>query len=288
MKAKNLKFIAIIAIVLLAGFSLSCVSFSRGSLFNILIKSAPAFIKAFEDITPEQEYYIGRAVGANILGMYRIYDRDRELTLYLNKICRAITVNSQRPDIYNGYHLAILDSDEINAFATSGGHIFVTRGLIACAESEDALAGVIAHEVAHIQLQHGLKAIKNARMNQALIQTGSAAVSEALPLGELTNIFTESIGEVINTMVISGYSQTQEFEADVTAITLMAAAGYDPAGLMVMLRTLEKNYNPSGSGFGKTHPGPAQRIANAEKTLSSYKSDNSGQYRQARYSAIVK
>jgi len=288
MKAKKYFVFTAVSLILLTATLFSCSTFSTRSLFRILVKSAPSLIKAFEDITPEQEYYIGRAVGANIMSMYNVYDRDWNLILYLNRICRTITINSPRPDIYNGYHVAILDSQEINAFATSGGHIFVTRGLIACAESEDALAGVIAHEIAHIQLQHGLKAIKNSRINQALVQTGSAAVQESLNLGELTSVFTESIGEIVTTMVISGYSQTQEFEADNTALSLLADSGYDPAGLMMMLRTLERNYTGSGSGFGKTHPSPKDRIANAEKSLNQYKVTDTTQYRQARYNAAVR
>jgi len=119
---------------------------------NVLEKSAPAIQKAFEQITPEQEYYIGRAVGANILAMYKIDNSRPAMTAYVNKIANALVINSERPEIFNGYHANILDSDEINAFATSGGHIFITRGLIDSAASEDELAAVIAHEVAHIQL----------------------------------------------------------------------------------------------------------------------------------------
>ncbi|MCL2478311.1 MAG: M48 family metallopeptidase [Treponema sp.] len=282
---------AVLAAVLLIPFTLmfsSCSSLSGSQIASIIFKSAPSIMKALEDITPEQEYYIGRAVAANILEMYNIYDKDWNLVLYLNRICRTITENSDRPEIYNGYHLAILDTDEINAFATSGGHIFVTRGLIANAPSEDALAGVIAHEVAHIQLQHGLKAIKNARASQALIQTGSAVASETMNLGDLTDTFTQSIGDIVNTMVVSGYSRTQEFEADNKALSLMAAAGYDPNGLLLMLQTLQKNYNPSSGGFGKTHPSPTDRIANVQKSIGNYKVEDTTSYRQARYNAFVK
>ena len=286
MKNRKYFFIALALIITLA--VISCGSISGGTIVNALIKSAPSIMKALEDITPEQEYYIGRAVAANILSMYNIYDRDWNLILYLNRICRTITINSERPEIYNGYHLAILDSDEINAFATSAGHIFITRGLIANAPSEEALAGVIAHEVAHIQLKHGLNAIKNARASQALVQTGAAVASETMNLGELTDVFTQSIGDIVNTMVVSGYSQKQEFEADGKALSLMAASGYDPNGLMLMLRTLEKNYTPSGSGFGKTHPSPSDRIKNAEKLLTQYKVPDTQSYRQARYNAFVK
>ena len=286
MKArKNFIFILLIP---LAMMFFSCSTLSGGQIANIIIKAAPSILKALEDITPEQEYYIGRAVSANILGMYRIYDKDWNLILYLNKICGAIVVNSPRPDIYNGYHVAILDTEEINAFASPGGHIFITRGLLACTDSEDSLAGVIAHEVAHIQLQHGLKAIKSARASQALVQTGAAIADEAMNLGELTSTFTESIGDIVNTMVTSGYSQSQEFDADAKAIKLMAATGYDPAGLITMLRTIEKNYDNSGKGFGKTHPSPTQRITNAEKTLKSNIVADTKAARTARYKAAVR
>jgi predicted Zn-dependent protease len=251
--------------------------------------SARAISSAAEEITPEQEYYIGRAVAANILSSYKVWNGKPALTSYLNLICTAITINSPRPDIYNGYHVAILDSNEINAFATSGGHIYVTRGLINAAQSEDALAGVIAHEVAHIQLKHGIKAIRNSRITQALIVTGAAAAGAVtgMDVNQLTDVFNESIGEIVTTMINNGYSQTQEFEADNTAMKLMASAGYSPSGLIDMLRELAKVQTGS-SGFGKTHPTPAQRISNAERSVKSYNVTNTHTYRQNRFKTAVK
>jgi len=250
--------------------------------------SARAIGTAAEEITPEQEYYIGRAVAANILGSYKLWNGNTALTAYLNQICKAITINSPRPDVYNGYHTAILDSNEINAFATSGGHIFVTRGLINAAKSEDALAGVLAHEIAHIQLKHGIKAIRNSRITQALLVTGSAAASAAgMNITQLTDVFKESVGEIFQTMVSSGYSQVQEFEADTTAMSLMAAAGYKPQGLIDMLNAL-KSVQTSSSGFGKTHPTPAQRITNAEKTVKTHRVADTSSSRTTRFTASTK
>ena len=251
-------------------------------------QSAKAIGSAVEEITPEQEYYIGRAVAANILGTYRLYNANAALTTYLNHICAAITINSPRPDVFNGYRVAILDSPEINAFATSGGHIFVTRGLISAARSEDALAGVIAHEVAHIQLQHSIKSIRNSRITQALLVTGTSAAGAAtgLNVNQLTEIFNESVGEIVQTLVTSGYSQTQEFEADNTAMSLMASAGYNPAALIEMLGALS-SVQTSGSGFGKTHPTPAQRITNAERTVRNYRVVDTS-IRQARFSTATR
>ncbi|MCL2196511.1 MAG: M48 family metalloprotease [Treponema sp.] len=255
---------------------------------DAISRSASAIGAAAEEITPEQEYYIGRAVAANILSSYKLWTGNAALTAYLNKICAAITINSSRPDVFNGYHVAILDSNEINAFATSGGHVFVTRGLINAAKSEDALASVIAHEVAHIQLQHGIKAIKNSRITQAVLTTASAAgTAVGMNVSQLTDVMKESVGEIVSTLVSSGYSQTQEFEADTTAMALMAGAGYNPASLIDILRILS-TIQTSSSGFGKTHPTPAARIANAERTVRSHNVTDTSSSRQARFTAATK
>ena len=249
-----------------------------------------AISSAAEAITPEQEYYIGRAVAANILSSYKIWNGKPALTTYLNSVCAAITINSPKPDVYNGYHVAILDSNEINAFATSGGHIFVTRGLINAAKSEDALAAVIAHEVAHIQLQHSIKAIRTSRITQALIVTGASVVGavSGMNVNELTSVFNESVGEIIQTMVNNGYSQTQEFAADNTAMSLLASAGYNPSALIDMLKELNAVQSGSSGGFGKTHPTPSQRITNAEMSVGKYKVADTSSHRQSRFTTATK
>jgi predicted Zn-dependent protease len=255
-----------------------------------VVRSTDAIGRAAEDITPEQEYYIGRAVGANILTNYKIYTGSPALIAYLNKICNTIAINSPKPELYNGYHVAILDTAEINAFATSGGHIFITRGLIACTTSEDTLAAVIAHEIAHIQLQHSIKAIKTSRITQALMETGSAAATVAsneLSLGELTGIFDESVNDIVNQMVNNGYSQTQEFDADSTALSLLASAGYEPSSLVDMLKALEQNQPNHSGGFNKTHPSPDKRIANADKTLQNYTVADTRSFRTGRFKSAL-
>jgi predicted Zn-dependent protease len=306
MKTKNKAIIILLCLALFFGILYSCETLAAvtdvsaqvaGALgvidqnvANAISQSAQSIGRAAEEITPEQEYYIGRAVGANILVSYRIYNGNPALTAYLNKICAAIIINSTKPFLYNGYHVNILDTDEINAFATSGGHIFLTRGLIACANSEDALAGVIAHEIAHIQLQHGIQSIKNSRIMQALMVTGTSAVGAYVGMNvqELTSVFNETVGEIFTTLVNNGYSQIQEFEADSTALGLMAGAGYDPQGLISMLTVLQQNQRDTTRGFGKTHPTPAQRITNAQGSIGQYQVADTRSYRQARYNTAVR
>jgi len=256
---------------------------------NMISLSARAFGSAAENATPEQEYFLGRAVAANILSNYKIWDKDPELTAYLNYICGVIVINSPEPHIFNGYHVAILDSNDINAFTTSGGHIFLTRELINIAKTEDALAAVIAHEVAHNQLKHSLKAIKTSRVTQAFLLTASAGVGviTGMDAEEFANILNESVGEIMQTMVNSGYSKEHEYEADIAAMCFLAAAGYQPSGLIDMLNEL-KAVHKVGLGLSKTHPAPGQRIYFAEKALGRFTVADTRPIRQERFNEILK
>jgi predicted Zn-dependent protease len=178
---------------LLGALSLAaCTSLDMGSLINIADKSAEAVAKSFEDITPEQEYYVGRAVGANLLAQYPPYDA-AAANSYLNLLGQSLAQVSDRPETFGGYHFLVLDSAEINAFAAPGGLIFVSRGLLRCADSEDGVAAILAHEIGHVAKQHGLKAIKTARFKDAGLAIGMAAVEELGP-SELAKVTAASPG----------------------------------------------------------------------------------------------
>ena len=199
------------------------------------------------------EYAIGREVAATILSEYTLWNGNPALTDYVNRICNAIVINSPKPAVFNGYHIAILDSDMVNAFATPGGHIFITRGLVSAAKSEDALAAVIAHEIAHIQLKHGIHSLK----------TGSDTADW---LRQFTFSGAQRIAESLN----AGFSQIQEFDADISAISLLVATGYSPQGLIDMLQELEKIQGSRTGGFNRTHPSPASRLVNAKVAATRY------------------
>ena len=182
-----------------------------------------------------------------------------------------------------------MDTDEINAFATSGGHIMVSRGLIRCATSEDALAAVLAHEIAHIQSQHSLDAIQTSRVTDAITQTGYAAMN-ILTEGELrdvTNALGDVVDDIIGEMVDSGYSKSQEFEADEKALAIMAKAGYYPKAMNDMLLVLKEKSNAHG-GWGKTHPSPKDRMKNLENLYKKYSVKDSRESRQARFLEATK
>jgi len=253
------------------------------------IMSVADSVKAADSLTTENEYYMGRAVAANIAAKYPVI-KNAANDKYYNSILDAIVFNSPMPYLYNGYHLAVLDTDEINAFSTPGGHIFITRGLIGCARSEDALAGVIAHEVAHIQKRHALTSIRNARyVNLAVSGTlsGLEKSTGAVDIKELADVMGESVNEMITTLTVNGFSPSQEFEADATALSLLASAGYQPSEYLEMLQIL-KQRQQGKAGFGSTHPSPDDRIANANKTLKKYKVEDTRSFRAGRYGDISK
>ncbi len=231
-------------------------------------RSAEAVEKTFKDITPEQEYYIGRAVAATVLKTYKVYD-DPEWTHYVNVLGKALALASDKPETFGGYHFIILDTDEINAFGAPGGFIMISRGMLRCCKTEDALAAVLAHEVGHVENQHGLKAIKKGRLTSALtiLALEGAKQLGGEQLAELTKTFESSISDITSTLMNSGYSRQTEFEADRSAVKIMSRVGYQPAALVDMLREMKKNLKPGGLDFAKTHPDPDIRIAEIEKGI---------------------
>jgi len=209
-------------------------------------KSAKAVAKTFEDFTPEQEYYIGRTVGAVILDKYKPY-RNQKANAYINLIGQTLAKASDMPETFGGYHFLIQDSDEINALAAPGGLIFVTRGMLRCCRNEDAVAAVLAHEISHIQAKHGLQAIKKSRVTSAITTLGveGAKTFGGEELAQLTDTFEDSISDITATLVNKGYSRS--FEA-----------------LIDMLKVMNTQLKPGGLDFAKTHPSPKSRIADIQ------------------------
>ena len=119
-----------------------------------------------------------------------------------------------------------------------------------------------------------------------LTATAGAGAVTGLDVNELYEIFSESVGEIMHTMVNTGYSKEQEFEADIAAMYLMAYAGYHPSGLIDMLNELKKS-NTGTSGFKKTHPTPGQRIYYAERALGRFNISDTGVYRQDRFRTVM-
>ena len=285
--------LSISAALIFAGFT-SCVSLpapggdegfsTEMAVLGAITSSVESIEKASETITPEEEYYIGRSVAASIATQFPVDHGNLQMTTYLNNICETLVMNSDKPYLFKGYYVVILDTDEINAMATPGGHIFVSRGLIDCTDSEDALAAVLAHEIAHVQLGHSVSAIKASRVRSAVSSTSKAVAVTSIAVAneragvklsnkqmekvmEAVDTFSDMSNEVVKTLVNTGFSKEQEFEADKNALYILQSAGYDPYAMLDMLAQIDES--PSNSGWGSTHPSPKDRIKKVNKELAS-------------------
>ncbi len=229
-----------------------------------------AVVSATEAFTPEQEHFIGRAVAATVLSQYPALDNP-VLNTYLNTLGQALARFSERPETFGGYRFLALDSDEINAFAAPGGFILITRGMIRSATSEAMLAAILAHEIAHVQHGHGLRAVRGSRVTSAvtILAAESARHLGSEELAELTGVFEDTIGDIGATLISNGYSRAYEREADREAVAILTRAGYPPHGLIDALAAIQQGQRaqPEPAGWAKTHPPPADRIRDIERLL---------------------
>ena len=252
--------------LLTTGFSFSDITPERIGAITSTVKSIG---KASRPLAEDEEYYVGRAVAARITSTYPLY-RNSRMTDYLNLIGQTIALHTDKPTTFGGYHFALLDSPEINAFACPGGIILITRGMLDSVKSEDELAAVLAHEIGHIIHGDGIAAIQSSRWSEALMVIGSNAAREFGPkqTAQLVSLFEGSIDDVFKTLVVNGYGRDQEKAADVAALGYLAAAGYDPRGLTGYLKRLEQAGKGSKGGILATHPGTEERLENVnEATL---------------------
>jgi len=269
----------------LAGQTAGVITAEQAESIN---RTAAAVEKTYQDITPEQEYYIGRSVAATVLASYAPYD-EASLNAYLNVLGQTLALYSDKPETFGGYRFLVMATDEVNAFAAPGGLILVSRGLLRCCRSEDALAAVLAHEIGHVQSQHGLKAIKTGRFTSA----GMTLVMEAgknlagQEMAEVVKVFEGSVTDVASTLMNSGYARALENEADAAAVRILGRAGYRPEALVEVLDVMKARLASDARGFGKTHPTPESRIQHVRGLLGSRAAPAAPPVRQQRFEAAI-
>ncbi|NLI30051.1 MAG: M48 family metalloprotease [Nitrospiraceae bacterium] len=261
MTLRSLLIVGTASLIALTG----CRSFDVSSAVSLATTSAVNIAQASQTLSPEQEYYLGRAVGARILAKYPLLD-NWKLTEYVNNIGQTLVLFSEQPVTHGGYHFAVLDTMEKNAFACPGGMILITKGLIMTAQNEDELAAVIAHEIGHIVHRDGVSSIQQSRMTEALTRTGTqaAATYGGSTVATLVSVFEGSIDDVFKTIVVNGYSRSQELAADEAALSYLAKAGYEPSAVKTLLEAMRQG---TGGGMLSTHPGTDDRIVEVIKKM---------------------
>ena len=207
-------------------------------------------------ISEEREIALGNQIASNVNARVPLV-RDVPLNLYVNELGRMLASKSARPDIQ--YRFYIVDTDAVNAFALPGGHVYVNRGMIERTENVSELAGVLAHEIAHVAARHGAKNLqrqmRTSSMSTLLYQTilGRKPLldQQALKLG--------------NQLWTAAHSRSDEQEADRLAVEYLLDTGVDPNGMITLFGQLlaEERMQPHGTAsewFG-SHPNTRERIS---------------------------
>lgn len=249
--------------LLFAAFALALAMPAQAQFnLNRLLDAAKSLSQpgASGEIDEKQEIEIGREVASTLLGAAPLVPNPA-LQRYVNNIGRWLASQTERPNL--PWQFGVLDAPQLNAFATPGGFVFLTRGLVQRMRSEAELAGVLAHEIAHVVKKHHLKAIqKNAQaqvagniLSLAMQDRNSAAREKLISFG------TE--------MYARGLDKADELEADRLGVVIAARGGYDAYGLPAVLQTLQA-MNPEDSGLAlmfKTHPAPGERLDELEQKM---------------------
>lgn len=199
--------------------------------------------------TDADERKLGREIAGRLLGAAPLV-QDANLQQYVNKVGRYVAGQGARPDLE--WTFGVIDSDSVNAFAAPGGYVFVTRGLYALLTSEAELAGVLAHEIGHVNARHHVKVMQKQRavaMGQDLLskKTGSNTVKALVGNG----------AEIL----ARGLDKDSEYEADRLGVFYATRAGYDTWGLAAVLdRLTVEGHADKLSLLYKTHPLPTARL----------------------------
>jgi predicted Zn-dependent protease len=214
-------------------------------------------------MSPSKEREVGAEQHPKLLVEFGgVYDEKPELNAYITAIGERLHRVSEMPK--TKFTFTIVNSDTVNAFALPGGYVYVTRGLMALANSEAEVAGVMAHEVGHVTARHTAK-----RYNRAVLTTLGAAV-----LGAAVGAEAGQIAQLGAAAYVQGYSRDQEFESDQLGVRYLARAGYDPRGMSDFLATLQANSKlaakiagrdgkePQSSLFS-SHPRTPERVKRA-------------------------
>ena len=179
------------------------------------------------EITTEQEVAMGREVAAKMISYFKVFD-NKQAAAYVRKVGQAVALQSERLDL--SYHFEVLDTDAVNAFATPGGFIFVTRGLLENLKTEAELAGVLGHEVGHVAGRHIVREIQRGKA----IQVGADVAQE---FTEGSQFLEDLARQILTRLIDRGLSPKDEHDADRRGVNYAHAAGYRPDGLKSFLET---------------------------------------------------
>jgi len=215
------------------------------------------------EVTEAEEVQMGAGIASHLLGAAPLV-ADAEMQRYVNRVGRWLASQTERANLK--WHFGVIDDADINAFTTPGGYVLITKGLFYKLRNESELAGVLAHEIAHVVQRHHLKAISK--------NSGKEALGGLLQLlaDNRGNYDSQRIANALkgaSEVFIRGLDKEDEFEADRMGVVIAARAGYTPYGLVGVLQTLAATGSnaPTLALMTKTHPLPSARLDMLEAAM---------------------
>lgn len=218
------------------------------SIFELLLRGVQ--IIQLSTISDRQEVALGKQINDQLVSSdVKLYN-DRAINNYVNEIGQSLVPYSDRPDI--PYTFQVVDSDQVNAFATMGGYVYVTTGLMKAADNEAQLASVIGHEIGHIASRHSLEQMREMAVAQGVISAAGIDQNAAVNIG-------------VELALRRPNSRQDEFEADQRGLSTLQQAGYAPKGMVdFMQKLLNQGSLPT---FLSTHPAVSDRIAALNRAI---------------------
>jgi len=209
----------------------------------------------------EREIGLGKQLAQEVERSSKLID-DPVITEYVNRVGQNLVRNS---DAKVPFTIKVIDSDEVNAFALPGGFFYVNSGLILRAQEESELAGVMAHEIAHVCARHGTKQATKGD----IIQIASIPAMIMLPYGWAGYGIYQGMNFLIP-MTFLKFSRDAEREADFLGLQYMYKAGYDPNSYVTFFERIQADEKRRPGTIGKafsTHPPTQDRIENTQKEI---------------------
>ena len=221
------------------------------------VKNAGKVLKGVAGIGPEEERLIGDSVAMEIVGKYGGLVRDETIMQRVNLIGRSLARYSERPEL--NWRFGVMDSDTVNAFSAPAGYVFITRGLYALAESDDALAAILGHEITHITARHALNIVARGEFLSGATSLVSARSDEVRKIDAQLQQFDLGVTQITKTLFEKGFDPPTEYAADLGGRRLAGLTGYAPGALRGVLLQLQQRGAGAQTSFS-THPPLAERI----------------------------
>jgi predicted Zn-dependent protease len=214
-------------------------------------------------MSPEREASVGKQAAAEVAQTMGLVD-DPDLVAYVGQVGARVAAHSPRKGV--PFQFAIANMAETNAFALPGGYIYVSRGLLALARSEEELANVLAHEVGHVAARHAAQRETRALGVGLLSMLGTVAAG--VLGGQAAAGAVSQLGQLAGAGLIASYGRDQERQADEVGQTMARAAGFDPAGMATFLDALDHEVTlrlgqPRRPTFLDSHPATPERVESA-------------------------